>query len=214
MKGWALVVVISAILVNACGGMRHLAADSAVPDPVEPYLVQVVDQMPDERCVRVSLSALEVATGEKMPPMISEEGLEEMRRHAASRGAQWLWVERVETRWRRAFYGSGLMRQSDAPGLHEVPSCSGTEFDEVFALVQRQVARCLRDLKKRRTGLRGEAAIRMLIDGGGRVYGAGISPDSSRDGEVRRCFLAEAWRARYGPMPTLMCAAGFSAALP
>ena len=145
---------------------------------------------------------------------IPPEMLEAMRGHAAQRGAQSLLVERVETPWRKAFYGIGLVRHAEAEPLHVVPPCRGAAFESHLDAVSTRVGRCLRDLKKARPALRGEAAVRMLVDGDGGVYSAGVSPGSSRDGAVRSCLLSETWKGRFGPSSDLLCGAEFAADLP
>ncbi|MEC9071988.1 MAG: hypothetical protein VX938_06395, partial [Myxococcota bacterium] len=209
-----LLLPILLVAVTGCGGLHHLAPVTAERSSVEPYLVQLVDAPPGEASVRVSLSIRQYSPSEPMAESLSEEELAGMRAYAAERGAESLLVERVETPWRKAFYGTGFAPQVGAAALHAVPSCEGAAFQAQMEAVGRRVGRCLRDLKKARPALIGEATVRMMIDGAGGVYSAGVSPDSSRDGEVRNCFLKEAWRGGYGASATLLCGAEFSGKLP
>lgn len=200
--------------LTGCATSRSSVAPGWQGDAVEPYLVQVTDVAPDAGNERVTLSVWEISAAEPLAERLPEGAAEAMRRHAANHGAQVLWMERLDTPWRKAFYGTGLVRRADAAPLHSVPACEGAEYVDAVARAQRGIQRCLADVGRRRRGLKGQATVVLRVDAFGGVYSAAITPDSSRDGEVQACLMNHAGRQRYGSQDALVCRGEITAAVP
>ena len=205
---WAVV----ALALTGCGaGLQSATFGAAAPKPNDPYLVAVVDAEPKGAFEVVTLSVAERRLQKALPARLDDDAVLEMRKAAAARGATVLLVERLDTPWRKAFYGQG-MRPAKVP-RKPLPACTHETALAEARDVANTVQRCLAGEKRKRPALKGGMTILFEVDPFGRERRALPSPDSSRDSLVRRCGLKAVQRAEFGTHAGVGCRLNVSATL-
>ena len=191
--------VVAAAALGSCGpGVSSAVRGSAPLDPTEPFLVQVLDEPPARAAETVSLSAVVMKPGKPLPEAPDPGEVEAMRRVAADRGANALLIERLDTHWRRAFYGVGLRYLPDGKAAPELGTCTQPEAAEGLARAERRALRCLAELRKERPALTGRAALVFEVDALGGVRREAAPPEASRDTLVQGCVLEAVLREDFG----------------
>jgi hypothetical protein len=175
-------------------------------EPVEPrsdFLVDVRESVPDRPTKRVSLSVLQLSSVGSMAPLPSEGDLAKMRSYAANYGANYLFVERLDTPWRRAFYATGMKFSSTEEG--RAPECLHEGFMNAVEDVVQSTGRCLAEMQRARRSLRATVAATLVVDSFGGLMRIVHDEDSSRDSLVRRCLTRAAVKGDYGPHGNYTC---------
>ena len=183
-----------------CGGaLTHVSYEPTTTSGRSAFLVQVVDRVPSRPTRIVSYSVLTVDSEGAMPLRPSAQALASMRAMAASRGANFLLVERVDLPWRRAFFGTGLalVRGKSKPVARCRAPGTAARVSRVFG----EIRACLAELKNARPALQARASFEVIVGALGRVKRALPQPGSSRDGAVQRCLLGPIFRAPYPVAP-------------
>jgi hypothetical protein len=168
-----------------------------------PYLVEILDEPNDRATSQVSVSVVTVSTLGPMTKRPNADALAEMRAIAAAAGANFLLIERVDTRWRRAFYGSGLRLSAS----EETPltTCQTNTYADTLRTVSKRAGRCLSALSASRKGLSGLVEFTFEVDTFGRVKRALPGRGSTRDSQMQRCLLKPIMRADFGPHDRFRC---------
>jgi hypothetical protein len=201
-----------AIAVLGCGGFRTAAGPGASDrTPVDPAVVRVADAWPEGPVRRVSLAVVAQDPVEPLPPSPPEDRVDEMRDHAARQGAEVLVVEPVDLRWRKAFYGWGVVSSAEEV---PVPECAHEEAVEELADVRRDAERCLAQVRARRPDVQGRVEVLFQVDAFGDVYAAAATPESSRDTELQQCVLEPVVRGSFGDHGELLCRMSLAVAPP
>lgn len=191
------------VLSSSCAGVRTAHRGNEPPSHQPPYLVQVVDAAPAEPTKTVSLSTYMLDPAAPPPDLPAPDVLAAMQVAAAARGAEMLYIERVDSPWRRTFYGVGLKRaEADTP----VPTCAGEGVGHIIERLERHATRCLEDLRRSRGALRAHVIVRFQVDAFGDVYRAAATPESTRDTAAQRCVLEPVWRQTYMQPEAFFCA--------
>ena len=197
-----LCVTVALTVLGACGGgVKTLSYDSLDQRPA--FLVEVKLAPPAQPTVSVSQSVVAMDPGAPLPAMPANSILAPMREEAAKRGANFLLIERLDTRWRRVYYGTGLKLSQSQEGA--LKACAHTGAVESRDRVVAQAGRCLQDLSRTRPALRARIDASLVIDAFGGLKGIVHRADSSRDGQVRSCLLKPAAKASYGRSGDYTC---------
>ena len=190
-----LCVALLLAMQGACGGgVKSLSYDALDDRPA--FLVEVKLETPALPTVPVSQSVVAVDPGAPLPAMPANSLLDPMREEAAKRGANFLLVERFDTRWRRVYYGTGLKLSERPKG--PVKACKQADAVEIRDRVVAKAGRCLQELSRTRPSLRARIDATLLIDAFGGLKKIVHRSGSSVDGQVRGCLLKPAAKASYG----------------
>ena len=198
-------LLILAILMSSAfgcgGGVRSL---SYSPIDVRPdFLVEVKTAPPAKSTKVVNLSVVAIDPGGPMASIPVEGIVSAMRKAAAERGAHFLLVEKLDSRWRRVYHGTGL--KLSPANEAEITRCEHTEAQEALADVVKAAGRCLQGLSRSRPSLRARLQAKLIVDGFGGLKSVQHQPGSSLDAMVRRCLLKPAARATYGLSGRYFC---------
>lgn len=214
MASLSWVVGLSAL---GCGGVTTAGVR---PDGVkanDSFLVQVVDGMPEHPVRLVSVAVVEADREGNLPEALPDDEIERMRTEAGQRGAEYLYVERISHRHRKAFYGLGLLpdraaadpaRRGLTPGV-----CTHPRVASEMSSAQKRATACLASLKKARPALQGKVIVSFLVDPFGTVYQAGPMPESSKDSQAVACGVAAVNAVDWGEHGDLLCRATVQASL-
>ena len=172
-------------------------------EPRSDFLVDVRQTPPDRPTKRVSLSALSLNRVGTMTSLPGDDELAAMRAHAAAYGANYLLVERLDTPWRRVFYGTGLKLSSDGTGV--ATECLHAGFKAVVEDVVQSAGQCLAEMQRARRSLRASVSATLEIDSFGGLMRIRHDEGSSRDSLVRRCLVQPAVKADYGSHGNYSC---------
>jgi hypothetical protein len=172
-------------------------------EPRQPFLVQIVEDRPKRATETVSLTVAELDPAGTMTdrPGVGVRGF--MLKAAARAGAHFLLLERLDTRWRRAFYATGLRLKEGA--TNTVPECTHIAYEPAAQAVLVQAGNCLRDLKRQRPSLVGVLGYTITVDAFGRAKRALPAEDSSRDTQMQKCLLRPVFKADFGQPGTYGC---------
>jgi len=195
----------------ACGASVQ-TADRGAGQAQEAYLVQTSDGSPGAGEALVTLSSWDVNPADALPAAAPPEVVEEMRAEAAARGATRLWIERVDTPWRRAYFGLGT--RPDAESSAEPVPCAHASFADGIIAASGDADRCLAAIRRERPALRGEITVIFQVDAWGDVMRAAPTPDSTRDGQAQRCALDAVYDASFGPPLALTCGGTLTVTFP
>lgn len=195
----------------ACGSLRTADRGGAEREAVDPVLVQVVDGSPTTPVALVSLSVWGVPPQDPLPAALPDDVLASMRAAAGSLGARFLYVEREDSPYRRAFFGLGAVPAPEAAEL--MSPCTHGGFTERVQDAREATERCLRRLREDRPALRAEVTVVFQVDAWGGVMRAAPTLASSRDGLVRDCALAAVFDQDFGEPAALRCQGEVTSAL-
>ncbi len=199
-----LALAASALTVAACASsIRSAVAPGPPAQANELFLVDVLEAPPSRPTELVSLSVAEWDRDDPLPAQPNEDVVDAMKRVAAAQGAGVLVIERLDTQWRRAFYGLGL-RFVEAPPP-EPPECTHPEATQALADARRRAQACLALVRQQRPNLQGAVTVAFEIDPFGAARLAATTPDSTRDGQVQACALEAVHRTDFGTPPGLGC---------
>ena len=168
-------------------------------DPVEKrpaFLVEVTSSPPDRPTRTVSLSVVPADPRGAMPDLPEPGQVASMRSEAAHHGANFLLIERLDTRWRRVFYGVGL--KLDPNGDTAPHGCGMEEAAPALGKVKKKAKQCIASLRTSRPRLRATINATLHIDPFGRLKAIQHADDSSRDSMVRNCMTKPAARMSFG----------------
>jgi len=182
------------------------AVENISYDPLEPrsdFLVEVKTEAPQRSVQTVSQSIALADPSGSMPQMPSADTVTAMRKAAAARGANYLLIERLDTRWRRAYFGTGLKLSATSAG--EAPACSHGGAIEAKADVVKATGRCLQALKTSRTSLRAKVLAKLNIDASGGLKSIDHEDNSSKDALVRQCLMKAGAKQSYGVSGAYVC---------
>ncbi|MGM0576342.1 MAG: hypothetical protein ACQEXJ_11480 [Myxococcota bacterium] len=205
VRGAAALALGALLTIAACGGVKTATRTDAPQSTSGPFLVEVVDRMPEEPVSLVSLSVLGLDPEEEPPLRPDEATVETMRRAAAAQGAEMLVLERVVMPWRKAFYGFGIRREEGGISPRDVATCEHPEAREGLEDARDDAEDCLAEVKQARPAVSGRVVVTFQVDAFGSVYRAAASPDSSRDSQVRRCALRSVVKGDFGDHTGLLC---------
>ena len=198
---------------SGCASIRSAGLPGT---PVEVFLVEVTDIAPDGPVRLVSVSTLDVIyEGQPLPPRPGEGDVAEMRRAAARHGAELLVFERVDNRYRHAYYGFGYVRDRSAGAAREAPvPCAHPDGLAARAAAAKRAASCLGTLKSKRAALAGRLGMVFQVDAHGDVYRAAATPASSRDTQVQQCGMKAIFSGSgYGAHGQMLCTLEIAATL-
>ena len=214
----AAVASLGAVTAGGCGpsvrtaGLRDLpggAGDAAALSPTEPFLVQVVERPPDRPARRVSVSVANLSRATPAPPTPDAATREAMRAQAGARGAQVLVLSRLDTPWRKAFYGVGYRYLPAGAGLGDEhgppPPCDQPAAEEAVDDARAEALRCMEEARGARPALAGWVEVVFDVDAFGDVMRAAATPASSRDGALQRCALRAVFHQDYGHPEAPVC---------
>jgi hypothetical protein len=191
----------------ACGAsVQHAPRATDGPPAREPVLVQIVDSAPLEARV-VSMTRYEIHPSDTLPTEAPDGVKMEMREEAARAGAESLLIERLNTPWKRAFFGLGLHGTGAAP-----PRCEHPAFVDASQDASASIERCLRSLQKKRPALKASMTIMFQVNAFGDVMRAAATPESSRDGQARACGLEAVFKTDFGTPAGFVCRGRVAAA--
>lgn len=207
----ALAAAAALASLGACGSGVHTAhRGDPTANPGDPALVQVIDGSPDGELQLVSLSTWSVHVSDALPPTLPEGAVEAMRVGAAGLGATRLYLERVDSPHRKAFYGLGVV---PSPGASVAPApCDHPEYAEALADATRAADRCVATLRLERPALQGEITVVFQVDPEGEVMRAAATPSSTRDGQAQLCAVRAVHATDFGPPQALTCAGSLTIA--
>ena len=197
-------------VLSSCGGLRTAVRGEPPAAPGSVFLVQLLDARLQRPAMTVSVSVVEMKRTAPLPEAPDAAWVAEMRRAAASRGADALVVERLDERWRRAFYGVGLRYLRADEVVPDVPACDHPRYHLGVAQAREAADRCIGELKRARPALKGVAAIVFEVDAFGDIRRAAAAPGASRDTQVRACLVEAVVGERYGEPAGFRCRAGLS----
>lgn len=218
----AVVASVAAVgtLVGACGPSVRTAGLADVtgaraPAATEAFLVQVMERPPARPARRVSISVATLSRAVPAPPAPDAHTREAMRAQAGARGAQVLVLSRLDTPWRKAFYGVGYRylppgAQADADDDDEraaPPPCGQPDAVEAINDARAEALRCMGEARRARPALEGRVEILFDVDAFGDVMRAAATPASSRDGALQRCALRAVFHQDYGRASAVVCRA-------
>ncbi len=200
-------------LFAGCAGIHTTGLRPADTPMNEAFLVEVTDALPKPPVALVSVSVVGSGRDGTLPTSLSDNQTASMREAAATYGAEMLVVERVDTRWRRAFYGFGV-RHTDSRGVaFGDVDCAHAGLSGALTEARRRAQRCLERARAARPALRGTLRVIALVDAFGDVYRAAVTPDSSRDGAMHACGLSAAYGTHFSAHETLLCRISFEVTL-
>jgi len=215
-----LAVLLGAALLTAggCGpsvrtaGLADLGgpgARAAAPPPTEAFLVQVMEHPPTRPARRVSVSVATLSRAVPAPPAPDAATREAMRAQAGARGAQVLVLSRLDTPWRKAFYGVGYryLPVGAGPGDESAPPppCDGPAAVVAVNEARAEALACMREAQRARPALAGRVEIVFDVDPFGDVMRGAATPASSRDGVLQRCALRAVFQQDYGRPRAPVC---------
>ncbi|MCB9786563.1 MAG: hypothetical protein H6744_07695 [Deltaproteobacteria bacterium] len=201
----AALAALSLALLCACGGVKTATRADGAAAPVQPFLVQVVDALPDEPLSIQSLSVLEVNVQDPFSEELDEANVERMRQAAAGQGAELLVLERVETPTRHAWYGFGVRREPGGVSPRAVDTCVHGAAAHALAAARSDAERCLRTLREERPAASGLVHALFQVDAFGAVYRVAATPESSRDSAARQCVLEAVAARDFGDHEDFLC---------
>lgn len=201
----SLAAAAALVVVSACGtGVRTAHRGDLATNAGDPALVQVIDGSPDGELRLVSLSTWSVHVSDELPPSPPEAAVEAMRVGAAGVGATRLYLERVDSPHRKAFYGLGVVPAAGASA--EPAACDHADYAEALADATGSADRCVAALRVERPALRGEITVVFQVDPEGEVMRAAATPDSTRDGQAQLCAVRAVHDSDFGSPSALTCA--------
>jgi hypothetical protein len=206
--------LIPLMLMSCTSGLNQVRVKPELQASRDAFLVKIIKVMPTRAVRLVSFASLELDTEGDMPAMPSAGQMASMRGYAGAAGANFLFVERLDLPWRRAFFASGLRLDPKGAVGWALASCDGSGMQSALENAREGALACLKLAAESRPALKGRMEIRFQLDATGKVKRALPDTQSSRDGQIQQCVYQHLFETSYPKPKGALCSGTFKVSLP